>query len=113
MRGDSILPRYAPLLFLSTLPWHPPCVETPPKVNYAKYSAAPWLLPMGGLLSLNSGCAEIDRDTVQIVRMSVLEVRRNQLTARGQRRGFGLGAFYIFLGSSSREREARASVSLL
>ncbi|CAM9427536.1 unnamed protein product [Ascophyllum nodosum] len=43
------------------------------QVNYAKYSAAPWLLPMGGLLSLNSGCAEIDRDTVQIVRMSVLE----------------------------------------
>lgn len=45
------------------------------KVNYKKYSDSPWLLPMGGLLAINSGCAEIERDTVQLVRISVLEVR--------------------------------------
>ncbi|CAM9674518.1 unnamed protein product [Scytosiphon promiscuus] len=43
------------------------------QVNYAKYSAAPWLLPMGGLLSINSGCADIKAETVQIVRMSTLK----------------------------------------
>lgn len=43
------------------------------QVNYAKYSQAPWLLPMGGLLALSSGCAEIGRKTVQILRMSVLK----------------------------------------
>jgi len=43
-------------------------------VNYSKYSQAPWLLPMGGLLSINSGCAEVKRDTVQIVKLSTLEV---------------------------------------
>lgn len=44
------------------------------QVNYAKYSAAPWLLPMGGLLSINSGCADIKRDTVQIMKVSTLKV---------------------------------------
>lgn len=31
---------------------------------------------MGGLLALNSGCADIERDTVQLLRMSSLEVNR-------------------------------------
>lgn len=44
------------------------------QVNYAKYSAAPWLLPMGGLLSINSGCADNSNDTVQIVKLSTLKV---------------------------------------
>lgn len=45
------------------------------QVNYAKYSEAPWLLPMGGLLALHSGCAEVAKSTVQILRLSTLEVR--------------------------------------
>lgn len=44
------------------------------QVNYEKYSDAPWMLPMGGLLSINSGCANLDNDHVQIMRLSTLEV---------------------------------------
>ncbi|CAM9837706.1 unnamed protein product, partial [Ectocarpus sp. 12 AP-2014] len=44
------------------------------QVNYDSYSEAPWLLPMGGLLSIASGCADLKRDTVQIVHMSTLKV---------------------------------------
>lgn len=43
------------------------------QVNYEKYSNEPWMLPMGGLLAINSGCAEIKNDHVQIMRLSVLE----------------------------------------
>eukprot|EP00752_Nemacystus_decipiens_P004236 g3869.t1 len=43
------------------------------QVNYAKYSAAPWLLPMGGLLSIDSGCADVKKDTVQILKLSTLK----------------------------------------
>ncbi|CAM9096981.1 unnamed protein product [Pylaiella littoralis] len=43
------------------------------QVNYAKYSEAPWLLPMGGLLSINSGCDDVKSDTVQIVKLSTLK----------------------------------------
>ncbi|CAM9608365.1 unnamed protein product [Ectocarpus sp. 12 AP-2014] len=43
------------------------------QVNYDSYSEAPWLLPMGGLLSIASGCADLKRDTVQIVHMSTLK----------------------------------------
>lgn len=44
------------------------------QVDYSQYSAAPWVLPMGGLLSLHSGCADLARDTVQVMRISVLKV---------------------------------------
>lgn len=44
------------------------------QVDYSQYSAAPWVLPMGGLLSLHSGCADLTRDTVQVMRISALKV---------------------------------------
>lgn len=44
------------------------------QVDYATYSEAPWVLPMGGLLSIHSGCADLSLDTVQVIRISILEV---------------------------------------